>query len=73
MLGPADPDKVAADVFAAIGHPVLITDINDLGGNILGRCPLSADPDLYVRILKDNPLGQQSEQTPMGIIRKENA
>ncbi|MEA5012667.1 MAG: F420-0--gamma-glutamyl ligase [Angelakisella sp.] len=73
VLGPADPDKVAADVFAAIGHPVLITDINDLGGNILGRCPLSADPDLYVRILKDNPLGQQSEQTPMGIIRKENA
>ena len=43
--------------------------IKDLGGNILGRSDASMDPELYVRILKDNPLGQQSEQTPMGIIR----
>lgn len=70
VLGPADPDKVAEEVSAAIGHPVLISDINDLGGNILGRCPASLDPALYVKILKDNPLGQQSEQTPMGIIRR---
>ena len=69
VLGPADPDKVAKEVAAALGHPVLITDINDLGGNILGRSDESLDPALYVRILKDNPLGQQSEQTPMGIIR----
>ena len=24
----------------------------------------------YARILKDNPLGQSGQQTPMGIIRK---
>ncbi len=71
VLGPADPDKVAQEVSEALGYPVLITDINDLGGNILGRWPQSLDPELYVRILKDNPLGQQSEQTPMGIIRRE--
>lgn len=69
VLGPADPDKVARETADALGHPVLITDINDLGGNILGRSDASLDPELYVRILKDNPLGQQSEQTPMGIIR----
>jgi hypothetical protein len=69
VLGPADPDKVAAEVTARTGFPTLITDINDLGGNILGRCPKNLSDDLYVRILKDNPLGQQSEQTPMGIIR----
>ena len=69
VLGPADPDKVARETADALGHPVLITDINDLGGNILGRSDASMDPELYVRILKDNPLGQQSEQTPMGIIR----
>lgn len=69
VLGPADPDKVARETADALGYPVLITDINDLGGNILGRSDASMDPELYVRILKDNPLGQQSEQTPMGIIR----
>ncbi len=69
VLGPADPDKVARTTAQALGHPVLITDINDLGGNILGRSDSTLDPQLYVRILKDNPLGQQSEQTPMGIIR----
>ena len=69
VLGPADPDKVARETADALGHPVLITDINDPGGNILGRSDASMDPELYVRILKDNPLGQQSEQTPMGIIR----
>jgi F420-0:gamma-glutamyl ligase-like protein len=70
VLGPADPDKVAEEVSARTGHPTLITDINDLGGNILGRYPRDLPDDLYVRILKDNPLGQQNEQTPMGIIRK---
>lgn len=71
VLGPADPDKVAADVSSAIGFPVLITDINDLGGNILGRYPLTLDPALYIKVLRDNPLGQTNEQTPMGIIRKQ--
>lgn len=71
VLGPAEPDKVAQEVSEKVGCPVMITDINDLGGNILGRWPQSLDPELYVKILKDNPLGQTNEQTPMGIIRKQ--
>lgn len=70
VLGPEQPDKAAREISEELGHPVLITDINDLGGNILGRWPLELVPELYIRILADNPLGQQSEQTPMGIIRK---
>ena len=69
VLGPADPDKVAAKIYAVLGHPVLITDINDIGGNILGAAPGSVDRALAVQILRDNPLGQSHEQTPMGIIR----
>ena len=46
VLGPADPDKVAAEVSARTGHPTLITDINDLGGNILGRYPRDLPDDL---------------------------
>ena len=70
ILGPLNPDETAADIAAHIGHPVLIVDINDLGGNILGASDAAADRDLYARILKDNPLGQSHEGTPMGIIRK---
>ena len=70
VLGPLNPNETAADIAKHIGHPVLIVDINDLGGNILGASDPAADRDLYARILKDNPLGQSRESTPMGIIRK---
>ncbi|MBQ8502860.1 MAG: coenzyme F420-0:L-glutamate ligase [Clostridia bacterium] len=69
-LAPLNPDEVAKKVSDAIGCEVIITDINDLGGNILGTSESGADTELYVQILKDNPLGQSSQQTPMGIIRK---
>ena len=44
--------------------------INDLGGVIMGAYPADTDRDLMARVLKDNPLGQSHEQTPMGIIRE---
>ncbi|MGN1054041.1 MAG: coenzyme F420-0:L-glutamate ligase [Erysipelotrichaceae bacterium] len=70
VLGPKDPDKVALSISKAINYPVFIVDINDLGGNILGSSNPEISNDLLVRILKDNPLGQCSESTPIGIIRK---
>lgn len=70
VLGPDRPDEVAAEIAAAVGTQVAITDINDLEGQILGASDRSIDRDLLCKILKDNPLGQCSEQTPMGIIRK---
>ena len=72
VLGPARPDGVAADIKAALGKQldVLVVDINDFGGNILGSTSTRALSDLMVRVLKDNPLGQDRQSTPMGIIRK---
>lgn len=69
VLGPEQPDKVARDIAAVLACPVLVTDINDLGGQILGVSAASINRDLMVRILKDNPLGQSKQQTPIGIIR----
>ncbi len=69
VLGPLNPDETAADISKHIGYPVIIVDINDLGGNILGVSDCSMDRDLYARILKDNPW-DNPESTPMGIIRK---
>ena len=70
VLGPLQPDKVARDIKEKIGYDVIISDINDLEGQILGVSSKNLDKKLYARILKDNPLGQDCQQTPMGIIRK---
>jgi hypothetical protein len=48
---------------------VLIVDINDFGGNILGSTADRATDRLMVRVLGDNPLGQDRQSTPMGVIR----
>lgn len=73
VLGPLNPDKVAEDIKAQFTQDieVIIVDINDLGGNILGSSnKKTINNNLMVQILKDNPLGQKAQSTPLGIIRK---
>lgn len=71
VLGPDQPDKVAKNISEFLGDiKVAIVDINDLSGVVLGVSHNSIDKNLIVKILKDNPLGQDHEQTPLGIIRK---
>ena len=70
VLGPLEPEKVAVRIKERIGYDVCIVDINDLEGQVLGVSSKKLNKNLYARILKDNPLGQDDQQTPMGIIRK---
>jgi len=72
VLGPDRPNGVAADIKAALGKQidVLVVDINDFGGNILGSTSTRAVDSLMLKVLKDNPLGQDRESTPMGVIRR---
>lgn len=71
VLAPAEPKKVAARLSSALsGAEVAIVDINDLGGNILGSTLSHAENGRLARILADNPLGQGTQSTPLGIIRK---
>lgn len=70
VLGPDRPDAVAKELSSVIGCKVAIVDINDIGGNTLGVSDASMNRDEIVKILKDNPLGQCHESTPLGIIRK---
>ena len=69
IMGPKDPDKVASMLSRELGLPVAIVDVNDIGGSwVVGR-----SADLPVKLvqaaLKDNPLGQGTECTPMGLLR----
>jgi F420-0:gamma-glutamyl ligase len=71
VLGPDKPNEAAKAISEALGGAkVAIVDINDLSGAILGTSHKDIDRGLLVKILKDNPLGQDHEQTPLGIIRK---
>jgi F420-0:gamma-glutamyl ligase-like protein len=69
-LGPAEPDKVAEKISAAMHCAVVIIDANDLGANVLGRSSKNITDAFCKGAFKDNPLGQASEQTPLCIVRK---
>ncbi|MDX2375333.1 coenzyme F420-0:L-glutamate ligase [Microbacterium sp. LRZ72] len=71
VLGPLRPARVAADLRLLLGGQidVAVVDINDLGGNILGSTMTRSDEARLGRILRDNPLGQGHQSTPMGIVR----
>ncbi len=67
--GPLNANKVAKIICEKINTPVAIVDANDIGVNILGVSN-GLDKKLVAKIIKDNPLGQTDEQTPIGIIRE---
>ena len=63
-------NAVAKELSSVLGCKVAIVDINDIGGNTLGVSDSTMNRDEIVKILKDNPLGQCHESTPLGIIRR---
>lgn len=72
VLAPERPNQVAAEIKSVLkpNIDVLVVDINDIGGNILGTTRPHAENTEWVAALKDNPLGQQCQSTPLGILRK---
>lgn len=67
--GPLKADEVALNISKKIGAGVAVVDANDIGVNVLGASG-GIDKKLVAKIIKDNPLGQSDEQTPIGIIRE---
>lgn len=70
-LAPAEPSKACEDIARALGGEVSVAviDLNDLGGEVLGSYGLPFSPETLIEILRDNPLGQESQCTPFGIVR----
>jgi F420-0:gamma-glutamyl ligase len=71
IKGPRDPDSVARQIRERLGVEAAIVDVNDVGGSWALGASSGADRQLVEAALKDNPLGQGDEQTPIGIIRAE--
>jgi hypothetical protein len=71
ILGPKDCDLLCDRLKEKFNFSIAVADVNDLGGNILGADKdLKGKEKLLLKILKDNPAGQSTQQTPIIIIRK---
>ena len=70
VLAPADSGETAKRISRQLGGiTVLVVDANDLGCKILGSSDGSVDLELFLKLLKQNPLGQSDQCTPIGIFR----
>lgn len=69
-LGPKDPEGTAARLAKETGVPVAIVDVNDIGGSWVLGASAGVDRKIVEAALKDNPLGQGAECTPMGLLRR---
>ncbi len=73
ILGSINCDKLCNELKNKYNLSFLVADVNDLGGNILGKSKdLRGKEKLLLKILKDNPAGQSRELTPIIVIRKVN-
>jgi len=73
ILGPQNCDNLCERLKNKYGFSFAVADINDLGGNILGRNKeLKGKEKLLLKVLKDNPAGQSQELTPIIIVQKIN-
>jgi|UniRef100_A0A7V3RIA6 F420-0:gamma-glutamyl ligase-like protein len=69
-LGPKNPGKLARRIKERFGYDVVIIDANDLGVSVLGKSSKKISENFCKKVFRDNPLGQSSQQTPIGIVRK---
>ena len=69
-MAPKNPDKVARKLKEKLGNEVIVLDANDLNVDILGKSSKELDVKFLKALFKDNPLGQNSQQTPVAIVRQ---
>jgi F420-0:gamma-glutamyl ligase len=70
IKGPHDPDGVAQRLADTLNCRAAVVDVNDIDSAVLGHSR-NVDREQVRLALKDNPLGQGAEQTPLGILRQE--
>jgi F420-0:gamma-glutamyl ligase len=69
VLGPENPEGVAAAIAAASGAGAAIVDVNDLGvAKVLGASA-GVSRAAVVAALRSNPHGNGDEQTPIVVLR----
>lgn len=59
---------ICQDLQHTLGCGVAIVDINDFGGSVRGRSSMAPAMDDIFRLLRDNPMGQRDQRTPLAVL-----
>lgn len=70
IKGPKEPMQTAINLSEAVGYPVAIMDINDIGGSWMIGSGAGINKHFIELAMKDNPQGQGDELTPLCIVRR---
>ncbi len=68
VLAPRSAQKLANHLSKMLRAGVAIVDVNDIGAEVLAASP-HVDKNLVVDLLRDNPMGQGAQRTPMAVLR----
>jgi CheY-like chemotaxis protein len=68
VLGPKDAQKVVERIKQATGVDAVITDVNDIGKVDILAATDGVDCEALVNYLKDNPHGNDDQQTPIVVL-----
>lgn len=68
VLAPKHPEQVIGAIARRFGCPVAVVDVNDVGSEVMAA---TADMDhrLVQLLMRDNPMGQGAQSTPVGVLR----
>jgi len=70
VFGPGQPDRLAADLAIALRCHLAIVDANHRSGAWVVGASSGVDRKWLMRVLADNPAGNEDEQTPVVIVRR---
>ncbi|MHB1044195.1 MAG: coenzyme F420-0:L-glutamate ligase [Eubacteriales bacterium] len=68
VLGPKEPEKVAEAIKQSTGAEAAIVDVNDIGKVDILAATGGVEKDALAGYLKDNPHGNDDEQTPIVVL-----
>lgn len=68
VLAPHHPEEVLASIQRRFGCEAAVVDVNDVGSEVLAATP-GLDGRVVQQLLRDNPMGQGAQGTPIGVLR----
>lgn len=68
VLAPARAQSLVDRLSKKLGVEVAVVDVNDVGSEVLA-CSQGTSREIIEELLRDNPMGQGSQRTPVGILR----
>ena len=72
VLWPKNPKKITDEIYKRTGITTVIADINDIRCvDILAISGIASEKEI-IEILKQNPLGNDDQQTPIVVLKKIN-